>query len=252
MTNEAITRRIADSLTRTDEYDRVVEIGPGQGMLTKYLLEKDYELFAVEADWDMVEYLWANYPALTDNLIKANFLKVKLEEYVGDGQFGLIGNFPYNISSQILFRLLEYRAQIPEMVGMFQREVAERVVAPPGSKTYGVISVLVQAYYAPTYLFTVKAGNFNPPPKVQSAVIRLSRREDYELGCEPKLFRQVVKQAFLQRRKMLRNTMKSLLSGNPILQDPFFEQRPERLGVAEFVQLTNWVSAHRAAQTDQP
>ena len=250
LTNEAITRRIADSLIRTDEYERVVEIGPGQGMLTKYLLERDYELFAVEADWDMVEYLWANYPALTDNLIKANFLKVKLEEYVGDGQFGLIGNFPYNISSQILFRLLEYRAQIPEMVGMFQREVAERVTAPPGNKTYGVISVLVQAYYAPTYLFTVKAGNFNPPPKVQSAVIHLSRREDYELGCDPKLFKQVVKQAFLQRRKMLRNTMKSFLSGNPILQNPFFEQRPERLGVAEFVRVTNWVAEHRAAQTD--
>ena len=245
LTNEHITQRIADSLERTDEYTRVLEIGPGQGMLTKYLLEKDYELFAVEADWEMVEYLYAKYPDLSDNLIKANFLKVDLTAYMGEEQFGLIGNFPYNISSQILIRLIEYRRQIPEMVGMFQKEVADRVAASPGSRTYGVISALVQAYYEPTFLFNVKPGNFNPPPRVNSAVIRLTRRENYELGCDHALYRKVVKQAFLQRRKMLRNTMKSMLAGSPRLQDPFFEQRPERLGVAEFVQLTQWVAEHR-------
>jgi len=245
LNNHTYAARIADSLSLLGtDYHKVVEVGPGQGMLTQYLLEKDLELIAIEADRDMVAYLQKHFPQLKGNIASADFLKTDLAALLQEEPFGLIGNFPYNISSQILFKMLEYRAFIPEMVGMFQREVAERVVAPPGSKTYGVISVLVQAYYAGEYLFTVKKGNFSPPPKVQSAVIRLLRKDVQELGCDEKLFRRVVKQAFSQRRKMLRNTMKTFLKGNPLLKDSFFDQRPERLSVQDFINLTNQVEEH--------
>ncbi len=240
LTNEVYAERIADSLQLTDQYDTVFEVGPGRGMLTKYLLGKDYQLKVVEADPDMVDYLYDHFPDLATSVIRGNFLKIPLEEYAA-GPFAIIGNYPYNISSQILIRTIEYRERVPEMVGMFQKEVAERTVAPPGSKTYGVISVLVQAYYSATLLFTVSPGNFNPPPKVQSAVIRLERLADLELGVEDKLFRRVVKTAFSQRRKMLRNTMKGIIPDSSRLKDAFFNQRPEQLGVAEFVQLCEWV-----------
>ena len=246
LTNKAYAARIADSLNLLGaSYQQVVEVGPGKGMLTQYLLEKELDLLAIEADQDMVDYLQDYLGLKEEQLLKANFLKVDLAEALQKKPFGLIGNFPYNISSQILFKMLEYKEYIPEMVGMFQKEVAERVVAPPGNKTYGVISVLVQAYYEGEYLFTVSKGNFSPPPKVQSAVIRLSRKEDQELGCDAKLFRQVVKSAFSQRRKMLRNTMKSFIKESEILKDAFFEQRPERLSVEDFVQLTNLVASNR-------
>ena len=240
LTNEKYAERIADSLRLTDQYDTVFEVGPGQGMLTKYLLDRSYTLKVIEADDDMVDYLYDHYPSLAPNVIRGNFLRVPLEQHA-EGQFGLIGNYPYNISSQILIKTIDYRDRIPEMVGMFQKEVADRTVAPPGSKTYGVISVLVQAFYQTEYLFSVAPGNFNPPPKVQSAVIRLERLPDQELGVPYKLFRRVVKTAFGQRRKMLRNTMKSIIPNSERLKDPFFEQRPERLGVAEFVQLSRWI-----------
>jgi 16S rRNA (adenine1518-N6/adenine1519-N6)-dimethyltransferase len=242
LTSEAIAERIANSLRLTDQYENVLEVGPGQGMLTKYLLDEPYELHAVEADRDMIDYLNTHYPALSDRLHAANFLRFRPDELFGANPFAIIGNFPYNISSQILFKMLEHRQQVPELVGMFQREMAERVVAPPGNKTYGVISVLVQAFYDGEYLFSVKRGCFNPPPKVTSAVIRLTRKQNQDLGCDPKLFRQVVKQSFGQRRKMLRNTMKSFIDGSELLQAPFFEQRPERLSVKDFVQLTNWIT----------
>lgn len=248
LTSEAIANRIAYSLERTDEYARILEVGPGQGMLTKYLLERDETIFAVEADRDMVAYLTKHLPEVVPRLIQEDFLKVRLEEVMEHRPFALIGNFPYNISSQILLKMLAVRAYVPEMVGMFQREVAERVVAEPGSKTYGVISVFVQAFYTGTYLFTVKAGSFNPPPKVQSAVIRLSRREDQDLGCDEKLFRKVVKAAFGTRRKMLRNTMKPFLPKELLMEEAFFQQRPERLSVAQFVELTQRIEAHRAAE----
>ena len=241
LTNEVISERIADSLQRTDEYQKVLEVGPGQGMLTKYLLKKDYELLVVEADRDMVTYLEKNYEELDERIIPADFLKLNLYDFFGKEPFAIIGNFPYNISSQIVFKTIEYRAQVPEMVGMFQREMAERVAAKEGSKTYGVISVLTQAFYEVEYLFTVKAGNFNPPPKVQSAVIRLTRKDDEELGCDYKLFRRVVKQSFNQRRKMLRNTLKSFFKDSERMNDPFLQQRPEQLSVQDFVQLTQWV-----------
>jgi 16S rRNA (adenine1518-N6/adenine1519-N6)-dimethyltransferase len=239
LNNKDYASRIAHSLTGLGtEYEQVLEVGPGRGMLTQYLLEQELKLIAVEADQDMVMYLHKHYPQLKGSIISADFLKLDLARIMQEKPFGLIGNFPYNISSQILFRMLKYRAFIPELVGMFQKEVAERVIAPPGSKVYGVISVLVQAYYSGQYLFTVSKGNFNPPPKVQSAVIRLVRKQEQDLGCDEKLFKRVVKQAFSQRRKMLRNTMKSFLKDDPILQDEFFNLRPERLSVSDFVALT--------------
>lgn len=214
-------------------------------MLTKYLLKRDFELLVVEADRDMVQFLNQNFAELKERIIPADFLKLDLKPFFGNELFGLIGNFPYNISSQILFKMLEYKEQIPEMVGMFQKEVAERVVADPGSKTYGVISVLVQAFYEGKYLFTVDKSNFTPPPKVQSGVIRLTRKDNLDLDCDEKLFTRIVKQTFGQRRKMLRNTMKSFLKGSPLLEEPFFTKRPEKVSVEEFVQLTKWVEEYQ-------
>lgn len=231
---ESISEKIADSLL--SNVKEVAEIGPGQGMLTKYLLEKDYKLIAIEADKDMVGYLANHYPRL--KVVSEDFLKVKLEEYFNN-EFAVIGNFPYNISSQIVFKIIEYKEQIPEMVGMFQKEMAERIVAPPGSKTYGVISVLTQAYYEGEYLFTVNREAFNPPPKVTSAVIRLTRKKNLDLGCDEKLFRRIVKTSFQQRRKMLRNTLKPFTQNKELLQDEFFQQRPERLSVVDFVRIAN-------------
>ena len=244
LVNEDLAWRIADSLSMNG-YTNALEVGPGQGFLTKYLLEKSVNLLVVEADRDMVSYLEKHYPTLKERIIPADFMKLDLNQFFKDEQFALIGNYPYNISSQILFKMLDYRDQIPEMVGMFQKEVAERVVAPAGSKTYGVISVLIQAFYEGEYLFTVGPENFNPPPKVQSGVIRLQRKASLDLGCDEKTFKMVVKQAFSQRRKMLRNTMKTLLSEGDILEDEFFNQRPEKLSLQDFIQLTKWVEAQQ-------
>lgn len=242
LTNEDIARRIAESLTLAPGAAHVLEIGPGKGMLTKYLLGKDFELRCVEADSDMVDYLNEHYPALHGRIISEDFLKLDLST-VFDGQpFHLIGNFPYNISSQIVFKMVESRPLVPQLVGMFQKEMAERIIAKPGGKDYGVISVLTQAFYEGKYLFSVGNRNFNPPPKVLSGVIRLMRK-DGELGCDGALFRKVVKQAFSQRRKMLRNTMKPFFENNPsALGEPFFTQRPEVLDVRAFVDLTNRIA----------
>lgn len=241
LTNERIAERIADALKLDGAYNKALEIGPGKGFLTKYLLQKKYNLHVVEADKDMVTYLNEHYPQLTPYIVSDDFLKIDFNTTFGTEPFALIGNFPYNISSQIVFKMLENRHQIPEMVGMFQKEVGERIVSKPGGKEYGVISVLAQAYYDGTYLFTVDRGNFNPPPKVQSGVIRLVRKENQDLGCNPTLFRTVVKTAFGQRRKMLRNTMKSMFVDGTRLADGFFNLRPEVLSVEQFVELTKWV-----------
>lgn len=243
LTNEGIARRIASSLIGLagGAYRHVVEVGPGKGMLTKYLLEQDIELKVVEADQDMVAYLQENYPRLDGKIIAADFLKLQLDALfppTTNPPFAIIGNFPYNISSQIVFKMLDYRALVPELVGMFQREMAVRIIAPPGNKDYGVISVLTQAFYEGEYLFSVDNGNFSPPPKVQSAVIRLVRK-DAGLGCDEALFRRVVKQAFSQRRKMLRNTLKPFFDDDPAaLEGGFFQKRPEVLSVQDFVDLT--------------
>ena len=245
LTNEHIAEQIANSLTTTDSVKYVVEVGPGKGMLTKYLLPKPTPLFAVEADRDMVEHLQRHFPKLKPRIVEEDFLKVDLKHLTKNEPFAIIGNFPYNISSQILFKMLDCRELVPELVGMFQLEVAERVVAKSGSKTYGIISVLVQAFYDGELLLGVPPNSFSPPPKVQSAVIRLLRRSETELGCDHALFIQVVKQAFGQRRKMLRNTMKFFLANDPILESEYFTKRPEQLDVADFVRLTNLISKNR-------
>jgi 16S rRNA (adenine1518-N6/adenine1519-N6)-dimethyltransferase len=238
---EDIAEKISNSLIHTHLYNKVIEIGPGQGMMTKYLMETwGDNLIAVEADRDMVAYLAEHYPTL--NVTQHDFLKIWLNRVFEEGeQFALIGNYPYNISSQIVFRMLEHREVIPELVGMFQKEMAERIIAPPGGKVYGVISVLTQAFYHGEYLFTVDPDSFNPPPRVMSGVIRLTRKDDNELGCDHQLFRRVVKQAFSQRRKMLRNTMKIFIPHDELMKDDFFRVRPETLSLEQFVALTNKV-----------
>lgn len=244
LNREDIAERIAHSLQYTDTYQHILEVGPGRGMLTKYLLQLDTPLTVVEADRDMVLYLQKYYPQLKGHIIAQDFLKVPLDQVFAGQAFGLIGNFPYNISSQILFKMLDFREQIPEMVGMFQKEVAQRVIAGPGSKTYGVLGVLVQAYYKGEYLFHVDKGCFTPPPKVQSGVIRLTRRPDPLIREEETaLFRQVVKGAFGQRRKMLRNTMKPFIQDADILQEDFFRQRPEQISLHDFIELTRRIAS---------
>ena len=239
----AIASEIAHSLSLKNQYEHILEVGPGTGNLTKHLLELPFDLKVVEADKDMVFALASNYPQLMHAIIKKDFLKLELDTIFENKPFALIGNFPYNISSQILFKMLDYKELIPEMVGMFQKEVAQRVVAKPGSKTYGVISILIQAYYDGEYLIDVDKSCFTPPPKVQSGVIRLIRKENLELGCDHKLFRQIVKQTFSQRRKMLRNTLKSFIKDGSLLTNELYQKRPEQLSVEDFIELTKFVQS---------
>lgn len=223
-------------------YQHVVEVGPGMGILSDILLKEDrYQTWLVEVDEESIAFLHNKYPALGDRLIHGDFLQLDFDR-IFEGQVAVIGNFPYHISSQILFKILEERARVLEMVGMFQKEVAERCAAASGSKTYGILSVLVQAYYDVEYLFTVKAGAFNPPPKVLSGVIRLSRRSREPLGCDEALFWRVVKGAFNQRRKTLRNALSGVIPKEKMDQHPFWNLRAERLTVDDFIQLTNHIS----------
>lgn len=242
--DESVADRVASGLLQAADIGQVLEVGPGKGMLTKYLLKNTtYTTYAVEADHDMVDFLQQHYPDFAANrLFFKDFLEFSPQAVFGDKPFCLIGNFPYNISSQILFKLLEWRDRIPEMVGMFQKEVADRIVSEPGSKVYGITSVLAQAFYETDYLFTVQQNAFSPPPKVLSAVIRLTRKEGFVLGCDENLFRQIVKTAFNQRRKMLRNTLKPFFPAEILMEDPYFEQRPEQLGWEAYEQLTARVS----------
>lgn len=245
LTNEHYAQRIAQSLRLAPTYDRrVLEVGPGQGMLTKHLLAEGYDLWAAEADRDMITYLETHYPKLAPRIISGDFLRMDFADHI-DGPFGLIGNFPYNISSQILIKMVERQELIPEMVGMFQKEVADRVAAGPGSKTYGVIGVLVQAFYEVELLFGVSKGNFNPPPKVQSAVIRCTRRaEPLVPVAEYGWFRTVVKAAFGMRRKMLRNSLKSLAPPElDLAEDSDFRRRPEQIEVVEFLEIARRLRA---------
>ena len=240
LTNEHYARQIAEALTLTGQYDGVLEVGPGKGMLTKHLLERrdDFPLKVAEADRDMVAYLRQHYPALSDDILEGDFLRLRMEEVFGGRPFGLVGNFPYNISSQILIKLLDNYRLIPEMVGMFQKEVADRVISGEGSKVYGVIGVLVQNRYVPELCFNVGRGNFSPPPKVQSAVIRLVRREQPLIADEAYgTFKHVVKAAFGMRRKMLRNSLKSIFDTEVLMGEEIFRRRPEQVSVADFVAL---------------
>jgi len=250
LTDETIAQKIADSLSENG-YDEVLEIGPGMGVLTKYLLQKKSKITVFEIDRESVEYLKETFPKEHFQLntskekfeiIEGDFLKKNLNEIFKGQQVAIIGNFPYNISSQILFKAIENRAIIPEFSGMFQKEVALRIAEKEGSKIYGILSVLSQAFYDVEYLFTVPPSVFNPPPKVDSGVIRLIRKENFTLPVDEKLFFSVVKTAFNQRRKMLRSSLKSFNISDSLKEDPIFAKRPEQLSVQEFIFLTQKIA----------
>ena len=240
LNDKNIARKIVESLQASGT-KKVLEIGPGMGVLTQFLLQNDaYETSVVEIDRESVDYLEKHYPQLKERIISADFLRLNLNNHFQE-PFAIIGNFPYNISSQIFFKVLEYRNQIPEVVGMLQKEVAERLAEPPGSKTYGILSVFLQAYYNIEYLFTVHENVFTPPPKVKSGVIRLTRNERTHLDCDEKLFTTLVKMAFNQRRKTMRNSLKSMITSEELKANPIFDKRPEQLSVAEFEQIARMI-----------
>lgn len=238
LTDPSIALRISEAL-EVPEGSTVLEIGPGTGMLTTHLLQRRLELFPVEIDSESVHFLLQKWPELKGRLMEGDFLDLDLS-HLPAGPLHLIGNFPYNISSQIFFKALEHRQRVQGIVCMIQKEVADRIAAPPGSKTYGILSVLLQAYYQVELLFTVKPGSFHPPPKVLSGVIRLRRRERHSLDCNEALFFRVVKTCFMQRRKMIRNSIRSILL-NLHGGDEWLTKRPEQLDVDQFISLTRWV-----------
>lgn len=239
-----IARKIVEALQLPDGVTEVLEIGPGMGVLTETLLQNpNYRTSVVEIDRDSVAYLQKHFPALTDRIHSQDFLKMDLGKLYNQQPISIIGNFPYNISSQIYFQVLAHRQQVREVVGMIQKEVADRLAEGPGSKTYGILSVLLQAYYRIEYLFTVPPHVFNPPPKVQSAVIRLTRNDTEQLDCDEKLFFKVVKQAFATRRKTLRNALKPFGMPPEATTGPIFDKRAEQLSVADFVGMTKRVQA---------
>ena len=248
--DEDIAKKIANSLTG-DGYDNILEIGPGMGVLTKYLLEKKSKVTVMEIDKESVDYLNDDFKkerihldtsSAKFQIIEADFLKQNLTTFFKNQQVAIIGNYPYNISSQIVFKAIEYRAFVPELSGMFQKEVAKRIAEKAGSKVYGIISVLTQAFFDAEYLFTVPPSVFNPPPKVDSGVIRLIRKKDFTLPVDEKLFFRVVKTAFNQRRKMLRSSLKSFKLSDTLKEDTIFAMRPEQLSVSEFITLTQKIA----------
>ncbi|MBO7568924.1 MAG: 16S rRNA (adenine(1518)-N(6)/adenine(1519)-N(6))-dimethyltransferase RsmA [Bacteroidaceae bacterium] len=243
LTDLSVAQRIADTVDACPDIP-VLEVGPGMGVLTQFIIPKQRPFKVVEIDFDSVPYLHEHFPQLGDNIIEGDFLRMDLEKVFDGKPFVLTGNYPYNISSQIFFKMVENRHLIPCCTGMIQKEVAERMAASPGGKTYGVLSVLIQAWYDVEYLFTVHENVFNPPPKVKSAVIRLTRNNKQVLGCDELLFRRIVKTVFTMRRKMMRNGMKQILGkDSPMLTDPMFTRRPEELSVQDYIDLTNRVEA---------
>lgn len=241
LTDLTIASDIADTVDACPDIP-VLEVGPGTGVLTQFLMKKQRELKVVEIDRESVPYLQTHFPQLHDSIIEADFLRLNLSEIFDGKPFVLTGNYPYNISSQIFFHMLQYKDYIPCCTGMIQKEVAERLAASPGTKAYGVLSILIQAWYDVEYLFTVHEHVFNPPPKVKSAVIRMTRNNTASLGCNEQLFRRIVKTVFTMRRKMMRNSIKQIIpKESPLLDDELFNKRPEQLSVQEFVDLTNRV-----------
>nr|WP_321234657.1 16S rRNA (adenine(1518)-N(6)/adenine(1519)-N(6))-dimethyltransferase RsmA [uncultured Psychroserpens sp.] len=240
LTDESVAENIANTLS-FEGYKHILEIGPGMGVLTKYLLEKPVKTHVIEIDTESVEYLKANYLNLADRVYEKDFLKYDLTEIFKDEPFAIIGNFPYNISTQIVFKTLEMRAQIPEFSGMFQKEVAARICSKEGSKVYGILSVLTQVFYDAEYLFTVPPTVFNPPPKIDSGVLRLKRKENFTLPVDEKLFFRVVKTAFQQRRKTLRNSLKTFNLSDNLKANVIFGKRPEQLSVDSFLELTQLI-----------
>lgn len=247
--DENIAKKIVGSLSFKEKYKTIIEVGPGTGVLTKYLLQdKDLETYAVEVDRESIAFLKKQFPQLNGQIIEKDFLDFNpswLPPSICNLPIAVIGNFPYNISTQILFKVLQFRNQIPEVVGMFQKEVAERIASPPGNKTYGILSVLMQAYYKIEYLFTVNPQVFNPPPHVKSAVIRLTRNNVSRLDCNEELFFKVVKAGFNQRRKTLRNALNSgfRIQNSELKTETVFAKRAEQLSVKDFVELTKMISA---------
>ena len=248
--DEAVAKKIGETL-KLNGYRNVIEIGPGTGVLTKYLLEKDIYLVAMDLDEESIIYLNHSFPLEHNSLmqrkgefkvLEADFLKYDLWTLFGEEQFAITGNFPYNISTQIVFKMLEFKDQIPEFTGMFQKEVAERICEKEGSKAYGILSVLVQAFYEAEYLFTVSPQVFDPPPKVQSGVLRLTRKENFQLDVDERLFKQVVKAAFNQRRKTIRNSLKTFNLSDVLKEDAIFGLRPEQLSVEDFISLTQKIA----------
>ena len=241
LTDLSVAQRIANTVDAYPDIP-ILEVGPGMGVLTQYIIPKQRPFKVVEIDFDSVPYLHEHFPELGDNIIEGDFLKMDLQEVFDGKPFVLTGNYPYNISSQIFFKILEDKDRVPEVVCMIQKEVADRIAEKPGSKTYGILSVLLQAWYDIEYVLSVGPGAFSPPPKVRSAVIRLTRNSRTELGCDGKLFKMVVKTAFNQRRKTLRNALKPLLpagaDASAFFGDPVFDLRAERLGVEDFIALT--------------
>jgi 16S rRNA (adenine1518-N6/adenine1519-N6)-dimethyltransferase len=221
---------------------RVLEVGPGMGALTEYLIQEGLDVSVMEVDWDSIAYLKEHFPVLENKIHEADFLRVDLTQIMGTEPFGVVGNFPYNISTQILFKCLEYRNQIPEIMGMFQKEVALRIAEKPGTKQYGILSVLMQAFYDIEYCFTVDEHVFSPPPKVKSGVIRCTRNERAALPCNEAQFIRVVKTCFNQRRKTIRNSIRPLVHGE-MKDHPYLTLRPEVLSVDQFVELTQWVDS---------
>lgn len=246
LTDESVAARIAATIDCSPLLP-VVEVGPGMGMLTKYLIDAQRVLSVIEVDTESVDYLNANFPSLHGRIVEGDFLQLDLTRFAdADGHLCVIGNYPYNISSQIFFHILEYKDNVTLCSGMLQREVAERIAAPEGSRTRGILSVLLQAWYDIEYLFTVSESVFNPPPKVKSGVIRLKRNDVTHLGCDERLFKTVVKTTFGQRRKTIRNSLRPLLPPNaPLPDNKLLALRPEQLSVDQFIQLTNLVTSLR-------
>lgn len=242
LTDKGIAKRIVEALVNRNQYKQVLEVGPGMGILSDFLLQQDdFETYLIDIDAESYHFLNEKYPQLGSRLINGDFLKMDFDAVFQD-KFAIIGNFPYNISSQILFKILDNRNKVVEMVGMFQKEVAQRCASPAGTKEYGILSVFLQAYYKIEYLFTVKPGTFNPPPKVNSAIIRLTRNEVEVLDCDEKLFWRVVKAGFNQRRKTLRNAVSAVMPKDKMDNHIYFEKRAEQLTVADFVALTQHLS----------
>ncbi len=236
--DSSVAQKIADTLTLSG-YDKVLEIGPGMGVLTAFLLQKATTTYAIEIDVELVAYLQDHYPSLSNRIFETDVLKFDFSVAFAGTQFAIIGNFPYNISTQIVFKMLENRRYIPEFSGMFQKEVAQRICVMEGSKAYGILSVLVQTFYHTEYLFTVPPNVFNPPPKVDSAVLRLTRKNDFSLPCSEKHFFSLVKSAFQQRRKTLRNSLKAFNLSDNLKANTIFDKRPEQLSVAAFIELAS-------------
>ena len=248
--DQVVARKIAETLLLNGS-DNVIEIGPGTGVLTQYLLEQDINILALDLDRESIEYLKTDFEINHLKLLQrkksfevrnADFLKEDLSTLFNGAPFGITGNFPYNISTQIVFKMLEYKDRVPEFTGMFQKEVAQRICEKEGSKAYGILSVLVQAFYEAEYLFTVHPEVFNPPPKVQSGVLRLTRKENQSIDCSETLLKTVVKAAFNQRRKTLRNSLKTLQLSENLTKDAIFDKRPEQISVADFIALTKKIA----------